>query len=391
MLELVKKYSSDIVIGLLFTYFSFGYLSYAYANISLVILSVVFIYSLFLKKEKPLAFTHFKDYLLLLIPYILTLLSVVLSHSFELGFSHLFHKLPIVIVPFIILSVLSKKEQIKRVAGIYIFFSLIGFIITFYKLFEINPNIFKLSSEFSKQATIIQHPYFGVYQLLAIVFLVEFYKDSLNKILFYGFLVLFSLGVLISTSRISYILYFLVAFLYVSKLFSRRNAIIFLIIITGFFSILVSSNDSLQHKFSRSFVYATSPRLLLWKNSFLVLKNTEKPLLGASLDYFNEGVKDPYWLLGYVKDLGEDYQGLKGYSSHNQYLEFILLNGILGLAYLLLMLYGLIVSLKSRDVFLISLLIIIGIFSFTESILHRQYGIILYVLLMPIVLKLGKN
>jgi len=392
MIKIFEKYLSELILGLVFLYFSFVYLFYAYSNITLVVLSAIFIVILVFRKEKLVPIRAFyKDYLLVIIPIILTLSLFLNSQNAMLVLEHVWHKIPIVIVPFIVLSVFKSKEQLKKVTGIFILFSIVAFFITLYRYFELNPDFFNLGTEIPKKATLIQHPYFGIYQLVALLFLIEFYKVGVNKLLFYLLFTVFSLGVLLSTSRLSYILYLLIILFYIFKFLSKRNAIILTVLIVGIFTIFVSTNNALQYKFSRSLEYKTSPRLTLWNNSYLILKNSKNPIIGAGIDYYKEGVKDPYWLRGYVQDPDYNHKGLIGYSSHNQYIEFLLLNGILGIFYILLMLYTIFKACRTKDIFIISLSLIMLAFSFTDSILHRQYGIILYAVLMPIIYRLGKT
>ncbi len=391
MIKYINKYAVEVILILVFVYFSFAYFPFAYANITIVVLSVLFILFFIYKRENSVPFKEFRNnYLLLIIPFILTLLSVLFSENILQSLSYFWNKFPILIVPFILLSVLVDKKQLKKGVGIFLVFSLIAFVLTFYKLIQINPNFYHLSPEFSKHATIIQHPYFGIYQLVALIFLIEFYRSSLHKLLFWPLVFIFSLGVLISTARISYILYISILSLYIIKLFSKRKSIILVIIVVGASLVVLGTNKEIQKKFSRSLVYETSPRLKLWKNAYLVLKNSKNPILGVSIDYYDEGTKEPYWLKGKIENLKGNYKGLKGFNSHSQYVEFVLINGIFGFFYLLLILYAFYIAIKSKDVFLISLILIIGIFSSTESILYRQYGVILYSVLMPIVYRLIK-
>ena len=389
MKEVLTKYFTEILIGIVFIYFSFAYLPFAYANITIVVLSVLFILVFSYQRKKLIPVKVFRNnYLLLIIPFVLTLLAVVFSEDMLQSLGYFWNKFPILIVPFIILSVLGDKKQLKTGVGIFIVFSLIGFVVTLYRLLQINPVFYQLSSEFSQYATIIQHPYFGIYQLVALVFLIEFYRKSLNKYLFWFLVFIFSLGVLISTSRISYILYMIILFLYILTLFSKRKAITLLVIMLGTSILLIGTNKPIQKKFTRSLVYKTSPRLILWKNAYLVLKNSKTPILGVSIDYYKDGTKDPYWLKGKLENSKNNSKGLKGYNSHNQYIEFILINGILGILYLLLILYTFYKAVKTKDIFILSLILIVGVFSFTESILSRQYGVILYAVLMPIIFRL---
>ena len=387
-MKLIEKHVTEVLIGIVFIYFSFGYLPFAFANITIVVLAVLFIGFFILNKRELIAFKKFENnYLLILIPFFLTLIAVVLSKDPIRSLDYFWNKLPILIIPFIILSVLADKKQLKTGIGVFIVFSFFAFILTLYKLLHLGAG-FHLSTDLSKQATIIQHPYFGIYQLVALVFLIEFYRKDLNTYLFWTLLFVFSLGVLLSTSRISYIIYVIVVFLYVITLLSKRKAMLVVLLLLTASVTVFTTNKSIQKKFTRSLVYKTSPRLILWKNAYLVLKNSKTPILGVSIDYYKDGTKDPYWLKGKIENLKENYRGLTGYNSHNQYIEFILINGILGILYLFLILYTFYKAMKTKDVFILSLALIVGIFSFTESILSRQYGVILYAVLMPIIFRL---
>lgn len=391
-MKVVEKYILELLLGLVIVYFSFAYLPYAYANITLVVLSVLFIIALIVFNQRFIPFKVFhKKYLLIIIPFLLTLWLFLFSQNSSLVLEHVWHKIPLILAPFIVLSMLKTKEQLKKAAFIFLVFSFVALLVSLYRFLVFNPELIQFESGVPKRTTLIQHPYFGIYQLIALLLLIEFYKESIHRILFYFLFFSFSVGVLLSTSRLSYLLYACILLLYVFRYFSKRNAIILLVVLSGIFAIFISTNEAVQQKFSRTFVYKTSPRLMLWNNSYLVLKNSENPLLGVGIDYYNEGVKDPYWLRGYVEDPDYNHKGLAGYSSHNQYIEFILLNGVIGIFYILLMLYTILKAIKSKDIFIIGLSLIIVAFSFTDTILHRQYGIILYAVLMPIIFSLERK
>ena len=391
MISFFKKNTTTTLAIFAFLYISLVYFNFAYSNIALIALSVLFILSVSFKLINiKLNISFLKNYLLIIVPFILTLISIFISDNKQIGYTFIIKRLSILLTPFILLIIFKEKEQFKKLTYVLLFFSLLALLITVLNIFkedvwrDFNHNNFKNS-------TIIQHPYFGIYQLVTIVFLLEFLKDTINKKLFYLLLLMFSAGVLISTSRIAYILYLFIAFIYSLKYFTKKQAIIISSIIGVLFFSVVLSNKSISQKFTRSLSYKTSPRLKIWNNSYLVLKNSKQPLLGVGIGDYYEDKKEPYWLIGKVNALKGNYKGLYGYDSHNLYIEFILHNGLLGLSYTLLMLYTLYITLRKNDAFLISLAIILLLFSFTETIINRQYGVILYVFIMPILIKFSKK
>lgn len=75
-------------------------------------------------------------------------------------------------------------------------------------------------------------------------------------------------------------------------------------------------------------------------------------------------------------------QGYPGYNTHNQFLESLLQAGIPGLLSLLLACFGLIRSaIRRRNRAFSSLVVVSLAWFFTESVLQRQYGILLFTLL----------
>ncbi len=376
-------------------YLSLVYFNFAYTNMAMLLLIVVFIYGVVFKNISLKINKEFiKNYSLISIPFLLTIISVIISKEKVIGLSYIVFRLPILLVPFIILLVFETKRSLKNIVFIYIFTSVIALFITLINISKLNFNNSFIDIIMSNKSTIIQHPYFGVFQLLALIFLLEFFKDRINKYGFYLLFIIFSLGILISTSRISYLLYFIIISLYVLKNLSVKKSALIIAILSLTFLTIITTNKQLQYKFTRSFNIETSPRLKIWKNSFLVLKKADFPLFGVGIgDYYQKGKKDAYWLKGILLELKNDYNGLNGYDSHSMYIEFILLNGVIGLFYTFLMLYLLFKSLKEKDIFKISIVLILVFFSVTESILNRQYGLTLYCFLMPIIfsLKINKN
>lgn len=388
MKTLITKYFEKGMITLLFLYFSFTYFPFAFSNITLALLIALFLLGIYFKQIK----FHFTKplllyYLLLISPFLLTILSVLLSSNTEKGLKFISLKIPILIIPILIFLIIKNKNQLKKGAYIFIGFSILALLASLYQLYILNPSTFYiLDTECSKEATIIQHPYFGILQLIALLFTIAFCNFKKNKILFILLFLFFTLGVIVSTARIAYFLYIILISVYSIQFFKKRIALLVLFVLVAAFSFLFVTNETIQHKITRSLNFETSPRLRIWNNSYLVLKNSETPFLGIGIGDYYLKKEDPYWLRGYVDDLGGNYRGLIGYDSHSQYFEFILLNGVIGLLFIMSLVYLFIIILKNFNFFTFSLLIVIVVFASTETILNRQYGVVLYSFLMPIIL-----
>ena len=79
-----------------------------------------------------------------------------------------------------------------------------------------------------------------------------------------------------------------------------------------------------------------------------------------------------------------DYLASKKYNAHNQYLEILLAFGIVGLSiFLFICGYCLYVGFREKNLLLISIIIVIGLFCLSESILDRQQGIMFFSFFLP--------
>ena len=383
-----------VVIALLLFYFSFNYLPSAYSNIALIVAAGIFLIGVFSKNIKlNWSKQYVFYYLLMTIPLLLTLISIANSNTMEPGWHYIKLRLPVLFIPFIFLNSFESKEQLMKSVPIFLGFSLFALFVTIYRLIEIDPvSFYLLNTDCTPQATIIQHPYFGILQLVAFVFTLEYLRSiKSNKGIYYVLLLLFTLGVVVSTSRICYILYAIILTIYLIKFISRKKTIFILIVMVAGLTMVIATSEAIQYKFSRSINLETSPRLRLWNNAYMVLKNSDTPIIGVGIgDYYKEK-GDPYWLRGYVNKLNEknQYKGLYGFNPHNQYLEFILLNGVFGLLFLIMMGYLVFITFKRNEFLSLSLILVVALFTLTESTLNRQYGVVLYSFLLSIILSLN--
>jgi O-antigen ligase len=122
----------------------------------------------------------------------------------------------------------------------------------------------------------------------------------------------------------------------------------------------------------------------------LNISTTEKPFFGVSfrlqiwysiLDLIYQSPLTGYGIGDITELLNIRYNKneLQGLNAHNQYLQFILHHGIIIFLFLFLFVYKLIKQcvLNKNSVLLFSWIVLLS-FSFTESILNRQWGVILF-------------
>jgi len=382
---MIKNYINHInfkslIIQLLFLYIGIVYFSIAISNILLGIVVFVFIVGLIFNKI-PLNLNKQNTYLFIftIIPLLLTLFSTFNSLNFTKGLDYLWLRLPILIIPFIIIFINFRDDNIKNGLKYFTVLTIIATLITFYKVYLYLGEGVLLVPEFTFLIMLIQHPYFGIFSLIAIVSLIEFNLIE-SKFLKIIFIVILIAGIILSTSRIVYLSLFSIIVYYLFKRLNLKYALYGVITITFIFIFFIGNNKNIALKFQTSLHYENSPRLQLWNNAYKVITSSDNVLLGVGIGDFYTNKKDPYFFKG-------SKNGIQGYNPHNQFIEFIITNGIIGFVILLFYLFFGIKVLRKQNSYAIIIFIVILFFSLTESILSRQYGVQLYSVFIPLILK----
>lgn len=373
-----KRYSYyEIIFVFLFLYVGMVYFSYALSNIFLGLAMLLMIFGV-INKSIHLTFNKTKwiTYFFIIVPFVLTFLSVLYSDNSSKGFKYLWLRLPILIIPFIILFYDEKIKTIKNGLTVFIFFTILAALKTVYNAFRyVNEDVI-LIPDFTFLITTIQHPYLGVFVLIAFVSIIEFELIKIKTIRISVFL-LFTAVIILTTSRLVYALFVFLIIIYSLKYFSKIKTVLLIILLVIISSTLILSNTAIKNKFQTSYVYQNSPRLKLWNNSYKIMSNPNNTLFGIGIgDYYLEN-KDVYFFR-------EDNKGTLGYNPHSQIIEFALTNGLFGILILgFALIMGFIAILKQNRFAKIVFGIIV-MFSFTECILTRQYGVQLYSLFVPL-------
>lgn len=382
-----KLNSNRFLSYLLFLYPAAMFLPFAYSNIVLGSTIALFFWEWF---NKRIDVTHFKTqyswYIISIIPWVLTLASALHSNHMSRGFEFVYQRLPILIYPFIF-SVVNPDDKSKQWGfKIIILSTLLGVVYSWFKfVFSFPHTFFQFNHTEVQQSTIIQHPYLGMMSLLSMVLLI--YVNDVKKYstaIVLGTATILLSGIVLSTSRLAIVLVSIIGFyLIIKRLKTTYNWVLGSVFILGI--VLFVSQTSVLQKFSNEFTFEKSPRLLLWNNAIQLIK-TEKELLGIGIgDYYTQKT-DTFWFLGDYLDAKSNFKGIYGYECHNTYLEFILLNGVLGLLFIVGIFYVFLYLVKHKKEFNLLLFILLASFMFTETLVLRQWGIIFYVFVMSLIL-----
>ena len=129
------------------------------------------------KEYSVLDFSRFKNYIILvvlIIPFILTLISVLHSEDLINGMRSIRLRIPVPVIAFILTFMRIKDVTIKK--GIYIFsiLTLAATLFTLVRALKFVDEGILLQPDFTFFITPIQHPYFGIYLLIALVSVIEF-------------------------------------------------------------------------------------------------------------------------------------------------------------------------------------------------------------------------
>jgi O-antigen ligase len=379
MLKVKHQFNyNEIITILLFLYLGTVYFSVAISNILLSWAVSIFVIGLIMRKIKLNFKTHnWHLYAFIIIPFVLTTLSVLLSDNSFKGLKYLWLRLPILITPFIIIFLEVKKESIIRGLKIFLGLTVLASLITIYNAIRYLDEGILFVPDFTFFITIIQHPYFGVFALITLVSIIEF-KLIKIKPLKISVYILLILAIALATSRLVYLLFFLVMVFYLVKKFSKKKAMFFAMLLSVFALTFIFSNKSILAKFQTSTQYENSPRLKLWNNAYKVITSSENRLFGIGIGDYYQNKKDPYFFK-------ESENGTYGYDPHSQILEIFVTNGVFGLLTLLITIVFGIINIKKQSRFAIIVFGMILMFSLTESILSRQYGVQLYSIFMPLI------
>jgi len=338
-------------------------------------------------------------FVLFIVYYIWQIVGMIYSTDTELGFLNLFGRLSLVLFPLVLISpgemIKSRIKILLRTFALGTFlFMFFCFCFALYRSihfqdgsWNFNPHIPEypwLSYFYGSDLVISQHPsYIAMYVLLSVIICFEAWFDVLLKFkirifwLFTGLLLLISQYFLSSRAGILIGL-ILVPFYFMRKLRRlqrHRLAWIGIIVLILVLLPLIVKNwrvGSLYNSFfneeETDSASREGDRLLIWKSALAIAR--QNLLIGTGIGDVRADLS-----LHYEK-IGEEKLAQERLNAHNQFLEVLLENGIIGL-FIFIALFGVMVHIAITDKNLLFGIFIAMIFLFFlfETALYRLAGV----------------
>jgi len=345
--------------------------------------------------------------LLFILFYFLHFIGLIYSENIKYGFFNLEVRSAFIVFPIIMYLIKPNKSEIKKQS---ILFATSTFVVavlgllyrTYFYFFQWKDTGFfyndNLINIFGFQAV-----YYAIYVNFAIfIFIYHIsigsFKNKNIKILIYFIIAFLFVFNFLLASRISILsLYIISGFLLIKYLLQKKNIILnigigisFLLLLLAMFSLFPKTVKRFKSVTNSEFSFTNknpinhfngnisnnnwnglNTRLAIWTCALEEIE--ERPVLGSGTGDFLDDLHNRF-------KTNKFYFGLESkYGTHNQFLQFLLMFGIIGFLFLLIfMLYPLFLALKHKNT-LYSIFIILFLFAMlTEDVFSRNQGVILF-------------
>ncbi|MGA2406184.1 MAG: O-antigen ligase family protein [Bacteroidales bacterium] len=359
------------------------------------------------KKSYRVLFILFISY------YIWQAAGLIYTSDIKMGLSNLFGRLSLILFPLVLIFpgeiIKSRAKNLIRVFAVCTFlFMLFCFSYALYQsvnlknglwTFNPHPSDFSwLSYFYSSNLTISQHPtYIAMYVLFSVFICIESWFDYSLKFKYRVLWLILALLLIISqyflSSRagilISLILvplYFIIKFREFGK---KRFAWLWIILVIIILLPFIIKNQRVDYLYGRLFhkqigyERKRDPRFLIWKSAFEIAR--KNVLLGVGI-----GDVRTVLILEY-KRIGEEQMAIERFNAHNQFLEVLLENGIIGLGFFISMFICMFYIVLSDKNLLYGLFImILFMFFMFETVLYRLAGVSFFSLFSFLLIYINK-
>ncbi|NER13248.1 hypothetical protein GWK08_07340 [Leptobacterium flavescens] len=371
------------------------------------VIIITLLYSLFFFNWRSLK-TGLSNHYPLLLFFIICSLSLLYSDNLSLGLKRI-ERLTILPVSILIFSFLPlKRSSLTNILKFYVvviftatIYSHIITIITFINNNEPHlRNIFKLNySYLALGKTIGLHPaYYSLYILTAIIILFHFFKKSklLNQIFVVLGILYLSFFIIHLSSRTSIvILYVIILFNLITFLFKKKKILrgfLFLALFHIFAYLAITNIGTTKYRFQHifGFTYYTGytvndgdHKLKLWSAAFHANKNV---FWGNGIGDVQKALNEQYELNNLEKPLN------RSYNSHNQYIEYYVGMGVMGLlAFLYILFYYLKNFYQRRNLIGLQFIISTSLLYLVECVWNRHNGIVFICFMIGLLWKLNSD
>ena len=393
---IVKKidYLFDIIFSALL--FSLP-ISAAIPNILLGLLLLVFL----IKKDKVVVFNKYIKLVLIYISYLF--IKAVVFNSFVDNFFLYKHLLVVLCLSFLIFNIKDINLIIKGyILGVFLAVSVSVYkIVNFYFIFKTLP--FGNTSEV-QDLILIHRPYFGFMCLMAVILtsvLLPRLKLKNEKKVYILFALLIAIFLYVIVARLA--LFLLIIYLITKTInyfkISKRNSVLGIVAVICVATVFLTMNKNLKDRLHIKNSYANTikvlknqePRFVIWDCFFNQTRDSE---FNIYLGYNNrksiqEELNNCYSTT--IENVSKkDYYLDTKFNTHNQFFDVFLEGGIVGLTLMLSILFFPLYIFKDSfdSIFIICSLVL---FLMVENLFHRQLGVYLFGILIPLFHKITKE
>lgn len=361
-------------------------------NLSGIVLYFLVLYSIINYKQFIHSFKRAKKqpfFYIALSLFVIHLVGLIYTVNFRYALKDIDIKIPLLLFPLILIGKSYKQDIITRIMKAFILGCLIGGIGSVYNGFLIYIDTGKINSVLYRGMDFVMHSsYFALYLVFSLGYLLMKTKSSekltsRNLVVKFIVILLFFLLIVLLNSRagiLSLGITFLFLFFYFLKEKSKKSFYFFIVILLISGSFLISGSGKLFKRFNN---LVSKEQIQLGNKNDINKKDLRIAILTVGIETFK---KNPIIGVGTgdVKDeLIEGYQEygfLKGfqrnYNAHNQYLQFLIAFGIIGLViFLIWLFYPLIEAIGNQNYFFMFLIILISFNFLFESMLETKAGV----------------
>jgi O-antigen ligase len=382
----LKENFYDITVFLLLVTLSF---SMALPSIFLGILILSFSLKWY---KKQTAFPKDRAYFIFAVLIFYLAIKGVFNHTIvdDIGIYSRF--LFVIILPVLFFPVAKEKIMIGFVISGLIAMCLSSFnIINYYLEFSSLP--FSNGEEVNR-LLIIERPYMGFFCLISTLICLNFFKNySKHKLLFVGLSLFFSAFIFFIAARLSLVtlmgLLLIYLFFYSGLSVIKKIILIFSGIIL-FVTILLTYKNLSNRFFIKDNLETMKdyePRIEIWNcASNIILLPDYTPIFGSKGYNWIEGHLVQCYSDKIANESKKEWFLKNRYNSHNQFIDFYLIGGIIGLFLFIYFIYMLLLNSKMRFYYF-SLTLSLILFFLMENVLHRQLGCYMVGVLVSLTIK----
>jgi len=380
--------------------------------IGLLVLSILLDKRIGIKIRKLISTSQFW---ILISPFVVFSLSALYSSDGLRAWKEIEIKLPLLIFPFIYgLAPMSEKYRdlvFKFFILITILIPVIGFISQLGTYFETKDSGYFYNDHLVHYAGKKQAAYFGLYANFALVGVFYFWqkisvKTKLQKItLASAFSFLLIIQYLLASRMALLIMFLVIIGFLIVQIFTNtsRKQILSMLIGAALVSIglivlfpkVIKRFNSITHtdyqfdntnpinhfngEIKAENWNGLNTRLALWTCAWEQIE--EKPFFGTGIGDVQNDLVKKYQEKNFIFALESNF------NSHNQYLDIMLSNGIVGLfLFVCFILYILYLAIKNKSWFLAGVVVIVAMSCLTENILSRNQGVVVFIVFLSMLL-----